>query len=119
MANLAEAGSNKPPVPTTGGTLTAAALKGSPLLRQIAVMMGIAASVALGVAVVLWSQSPSYTPLYGSLAEKDALQVIEALKQAGADYKVDQSNGMVLVPNTKLQEYACSLPVRGCLTAMV
>lgn len=113
MANLAEATSNKPPVPTTGGTLTAAALKGSPLLRQIAVMMGIAASVALGVAVVLWSQSPSYTPLYGSLAEKDALQVIEALKQVGADYKVDQSNGMVLVPNTKLQELRMQLAGQG------
>ncbi len=46
------------------------AIVDNPWLRQMAVMVGIAASVALGVAVVLWSQSPNYAPLYGNLAEK-------------------------------------------------
>jgi flagellar M-ring protein FliF len=90
-----------------------AALTDNLWLRQLAVMVGIAASVALGVAVVLWSQSPSYAPLYGNLAEKDASQVIEALQQAGAEYKVDEATGMVMVPAGKLKELRMQLAGQG------
>lgn len=97
----------------TPATLDAAVLKESPLLRQAAVMVGIAASVAIGVAVVLWSQSPSYSPLFGSLAEKDASQVVAALQQLGADFKVDPSTGMVMVPKGKLQDLRMQLAGQG------
>ena len=89
---------NKLPAPDGGvGVIT-----DNPWLRQIAVMVGIAASVALGVAVVLWSQAPSYAPLYGNMGEKDASQVMEALQQAGVEYRVDEATGMLLVPSSKL-----------------
>ena len=39
------------------------------MLRQIGLLVGLAASVAMGFAVVLWSQQPDYRPLLGSLAE--------------------------------------------------
>ena len=35
------------------------------MLRQVGLMVGLAASVAIGFAVVLWSQQPDYRPLYG------------------------------------------------------
>lgn len=38
------------------------------LLRQIGLMVGLAASVALGVAVVLWAQEPNYQPVLGDLS---------------------------------------------------
>jgi len=88
-------------------------LKDNPLLRQLAVMVGIAASVALGVAVVLWSQSPNYAPLYGTLADQDAMEVMTALQQAGVDFKVDQATGMVMVPSGKLQELRMQLASQG------
>ena len=34
------------------------------MLRQIGLLVGLAASVAIGFAVVLWSQQPDYRPLY-------------------------------------------------------
>ncbi|OQX38871.1 MAG: hypothetical protein B0D88_09935 [Candidatus Sedimenticola endophacoides] len=58
------------------------------VLRQLGVMVGIAVSVALGVAVVLWSQTPSYSLLYGSLGQKEAVEVVAALEQAGIPFKV-------------------------------
>jgi len=91
----------------------AANLKDNPLFRQLAVMIGIAASVALGVAVVLWSQSPSYVPLYGNLADKDASQVMEALQKTGADFTVDQATGMIMVPATKVKELRMQLASDG------
>lgn len=92
---------------------TATTLPDNPLIRQVSLMVGIAASVALGVAVVLWSQAPDYTPLYGSLAENDAAQVVEALQQQGARYKVDESTGLVMVPTDKLKELRMAMASQG------
>lgn len=91
----------------------AASLKDNPLFRQLAAMIGIAASVALGVAVVLWSQSPTYAPLYGNLAEKDATQVIEALQKTGTEFQLDQATGMIMVPAAKVKELRMQLAADG------
>jgi len=109
---MAEATDQKQlPMTDTAGSMTA--IGDTPWVRQLAVMVGIAASVALGVAVVLWSQSPDFAPLYGNLAEKDASQVIEALRQTEADYRVDEATGMVLVPTAKLKEIRMQLAGQG------
>ncbi len=88
-------------------------LKGNLVVRQIAVMIGIAASVALGVAVVLWSQSPNMAPLYGNLAEKDASQVLEALQKTGVEYNVDPASGTIMVPAGKVKELRMQLASSG------
>ncbi|MBL3528216.1 MAG: flagellar M-ring protein FliF [gamma proteobacterium endosymbiont of Lamellibrachia anaximandri] len=88
-------------------------LQDNPIFRQIAVMVGIAASVALGVAVVLWSQAPNYSLLYGNLAQKDAMEIVQALQQIGIEYQVDQSSGAVMVPSADLQEARMKLAGQG------
>lgn len=108
---MAEAGSAKS-LPAPGGNPMGNVVD-NPWIRQIAVMVGIAASVALGVAVVLWSQAPSYAPLYGNMAEKDASQVVEALQQAGVEFRVDEATGMVMVPAGKLKEIRMQLAGQG------
>lgn len=109
---MAEAGTTKNlPAPDLGGGF--AGVTDNPWIRQMAVMIGIAASVALGVAVVLWSQAPSYAPLYGNLAEKDASQIMEALQQTGVDYRVDDVSGMLMVPAAKLKEIRMQLAAQG------
>lgn len=91
-----------------GGTLLE-----NPMIRQLGVMIGIALSVALGVAVVLWSQTPSYSTLYGSLSQKDAPAVADALTQGGIDYKVDPASGSVMVPTASLAEARMKLAGLG------
>ncbi len=85
----------------------------NPVIRQLAVMVGIAASVAIGVAVVLWSWTPSYSLLFGNLAQKDASEVVTALQQAGIDYEVNQETGAVMVPSGKVQEARMKLAGQG------
>ncbi|MDJ0740272.1 MAG: flagellar basal-body MS-ring/collar protein FliF [Gammaproteobacteria bacterium] len=109
---MAEAG-NTGNLPAPSGAAGMPAISDNPWVRQVAVMVGIAASVALGVAVVLWSQSPNFTPLYGNLAEKDASQVMEALTQAGVSYRVDEATGMLMVPSSKLKEIRMQLAGQG------
>lgn len=85
----------------------------NPVVRQLGVMVGIAASVALGIAVVLWSQTPNYSLLYGNLAQKDASEVVAALEQSGIPYKVNQSTGAVMVDSGKVQEARMKLAGQG------
>lgn len=89
------------------------ALKDNPMFRQAAIMVSIAASVALGVAVVLWTQSPSVSPLYGNLAEKDVSVVMDSLNKAGVSFSVDEATGMIMVPTTKVKEIRMQLAAEG------
>lgn len=61
---------------------------GLPVFRQLGLMIGLAASVALGVAIVMWSQTPNYRLLYNSLSAQDSAQVVDALQKSGLKYRV-------------------------------
>jgi flagellar M-ring protein FliF len=88
-------------------------LQDNPIVRQLAVWIGFIASISFGVVVVLWSQSPSFVPLYGNLSQKDAMEIAQALQSAGIDYEVDQSNGIVLVPSGDLRDARMKLAGQG------
>lgn len=83
------------------------------MLRQLGLLLGIAASVALGVAVVMWSQTPNYELLYGSMTDKDVIQVQDALKGENIPYKVDEKTGAVMVAASRLAEARMKLAAAG------
>lgn len=68
------------------------------LLRQAGLMVGLAASVAIGFAVVLWSQGEDWKPLYGSLDRLDPAEVGKILDFNKIPYKIDGSSGALMVP---------------------
>ncbi len=84
-----------------------------PALRQVALLVGLAASVAIGFAVVLWSQEPDYRPLYASLAGLDATQVVETLSTSGIDYRVEPNSGALLVKASDLANARLRLATAG------
>lgn len=67
------------------------------MLRQVGLLVGLAASVAIGFAVVLWSQQPDYRPLFSNLAGMDTNQVIETLAAADIAYTIEPNSGALLV----------------------
>ena len=69
-----------------------------PAVKQIALLVGLAAAVAAGVALVLWSQGDNYTPLYSSLADRDVGEITTQLDSANIPYKLDAATGSLLVP---------------------
>lgn len=83
-----------------------------PAVRQVLLLIGVAAAVAVGFAIVLWSQSPGYTQLYGALAPAEASQVADALKTANIDYKLSDS-GTILVPGSRIHEARMELAAQG------
>ncbi|WP_339731613.1 flagellar basal-body MS-ring/collar protein FliF [uncultured Pseudomonas sp.] len=83
------------------------------MLRQIGLLVGLAASVAIGFAVVLWSQQPDYQPLYGSLDGMDASQVMETLSAADIKYTVEPNSGALLVKSDDLARARMRLAAAG------
>ena len=66
--------------------------------QQIAIIGGLALSMAFLVALLVWWQNPVYHSLYTNLPEEDAGQVIEFLQQQNISYKIDDQTGRILVP---------------------
>lgn len=83
------------------------------MLRQVGLLVGLAASVAIGFAVVLWSQQPDYRPLYGSLAGMDAKQVMDTLATADIPYTVEPNSGALLVKADDLPRARLKLAAAG------
>ncbi|WP_405241370.1 flagellar basal-body MS-ring/collar protein FliF [Lentisalinibacter salinarum] len=84
-----------------------------PAVRQVLLLVGVAGSVAIGIALFLWSQSPAYTQLYGDLAERDRSQVVEALRTAGIDFRLDPGTGAVMVPDARVHDARLELAANG------
>lgn len=74
------------------------------LFRQLGLMIGLAASVAIGFAVVLWSQEPAYRPLLSELSGRDASSIVETLTQNQIPYRIDTNSGALLVPAEHLYQ---------------
>ena len=109
MADMpAEVSANPPaPRPAAGRGLDMSFLVGFgslPIVRQIGLMIGLAASVALGVAVVLWSQDEEYRPLTGVVSARQTNEVAEVLSSSGIPHRLDPASGMLLVPAERIHE---------------
>ncbi len=83
------------------------------MLRQIGLLAGLAASVAIGFAVVLWTQQPDYRPLYGSLSGMDVTQVVDTLASADITYRMDPDSGALLVKSDELARARLKLATAG------
>ncbi len=83
------------------------------LLRQIGLMVGLAASVALGLAVVLWAQEPNYQPVVGDLSSYNPQDVTSILDNSGIDYKMDPRTGALLVPSEQVYDARLKLAAEG------
>ncbi len=92
---------------------TAQGFGGLPALRQIGLMVGLAGSVALGVAVALWSQTPTYSLLYGNLSQRDAAEVTDALQKSNIPFKIDATSGALMVASAQLQNARMKLASDG------
>ncbi len=83
------------------------------LLRQVGVLVGLAAAVALGLYVALWAHQPEYAVLFADLQDRDLNQVIEQLTSNNIPYRMDPNGGTVLVPADHLADARMKLAGAG------
>ena len=84
-----------------------------PAVRQMQLLLGLAAAIALGIGLVQWAMAPDYTPLFGDLPPAASAEVIEALEQQGIPYRVEGGSGVVTVPHDKARELRIRLASEG------
>lgn len=84
-----------------------------PVVRQMGLLVGLAASIAIGIAIVLWAQAPDYSVLFSSISAKDSNEVVQVLQRIGVKYKLDLSSGSILVDNDSVQQARIELAAEG------
>jgi len=84
-------------------------------LRPLLLLVGLAAAVAAGVGVTLWTKGPTYSVLYASLADEEAAAVTRSLSTAGIEYRMEAGSGGISVPAERLSEARMLLAEQGTL----
>lgn len=84
-----------------------------PLVRQIGFMFVLAASIALGTSIVLWSTGPNYTALYLDMPAQDSAGIVAVLEETNTQYKIDGSSGLISVPSDKVHQIRLLMANRG------
>nr|WP_320136802.1 flagellar basal-body MS-ring/collar protein FliF [uncultured Amphritea sp.] len=97
---------------TTGGSV-AFGFNRLGLVRQLGLMVGLAATIAIGFAVVLWSQEPDYRVLYNNISYADANPIVEQLQLNGIPYKFDSTGHNILVAEEYLHKARLRLAAEG------
>src|SRR3954469_12928940 len=82
-------------------------------LKPLLLLVGVAAAVAAGVGVMLWSVGPTYSLLYANLAPEDAAQITQALDSARIPYKLEDGAGSISVPAEQLASARMKLAAQG------
>ena len=77
-------------------------LSSQPVTRQLGLLLGLAASIALGIGLVQWSMTPDYVALFGEMTPSSTNEVVLSLEENGTRYKVDHRTGLVPVPPSNL-----------------
>ncbi|NUO73690.1 MAG: flagellar M-ring protein FliF [Frateuria sp.] len=85
----------------------------SPASRQLLLLVGMAAAVALGVAVVLWSRGPNWGLLYAGLGQQDAAAITQALQSTNTPYQLGNDGSSIMVPASDLAAIRLRLAGQG------
>ncbi|VAX14246.1 Flagellar M-ring protein FliF [hydrothermal vent metagenome] len=75
-----------------------------PVVRQVGLLVGLAASIAIGIGVVLWSQTPTFNILYSNVTAQDAQAMAEILKRNNIEFRLDPDSGAIMVESGKTSE---------------
>jgi flagellar M-ring protein FliF len=96
-----------------GSRLDLKQLARTPATRQLLLLFGVAAAVALGVAVVLWSRGPNFSLLYAGLEQKDAAAVTQALQTSNTPFTLSADGSSIMVPASDLAAIRLRLASQG------
>ena len=83
------------------------------LFRQVGLLVGLAASIAIGFGVVLWTKESNFRPLYSDLTNLDAVEISDILQQNNIGFKFDSNSGLLLVDAAQIHQARLSLASSG------
>jgi flagellar M-ring protein FliF len=84
---------------------------GMPVVRQMTLLIALAASVVLALFAFMWMQTPDYRPMGGSLTPDAMNDAVAALDGRQIDYRIDQNTGLLLVKADQI--YSARMALAG------
>jgi flagellar M-ring protein FliF len=84
-----------------------------PMQRKLLLGGGLAAIVAIFVAMLMWGREGDYRVLYANLSDKDGGAIVASLTQMNVPYKYAEGGGAILVPADKVHDARLKLASAG------
>jgi len=81
--------------------------------QRITIGVTLVAVAASLWALVRWQKEADFKPLFTGLAPEDAGAIVQKLKEAGAEYRLGEGGGAVLVPSARLAELRLAMATAG------
>ncbi len=103
----------EPQVPEAPGSTLLNNLMALSVAKQISLVIALAATIALVVGLLVWSQSKPYSLLFGSVDPKDLNEIVQTLEQQAVDYQIDHASGGILVPTELVPSLRLKLAAAG------
>lgn len=72
------------------------------LPKQIGVIGGIAFSIALSIALLMWSGDATYSPLIHRLQDHNAQEIVEILQRENIDFHIEPNSQVLMVRSTEV-----------------
>lgn len=85
----------------------------TPMGRNVLIGGGVAAALAVIVAIWMWSQGPDYRVLYANYSDKDGGAITASLDQMGVPYKFSEGGSAILVPAAQVPDLRLKLAAQG------
>lgn len=83
------------------------------LLRQLVLMIALAASVAMGVAIILWTMEPDYQPLFSDMSAYDPNEVADLLNSHDIKFQIEPRSGALLIASEDVHNARLKLAAAG------
>jgi flagellar M-ring protein FliF len=84
-----------------------------PMQRKLMLAGGVAALVAIFVAMLIWGRDGDYRVLYTNLSDKDGGAIVAQLQQMQVPYKYSEGGGAIMVPADKVHDLRLKLASAG------
>ncbi|MCX6633330.1 MAG: flagellar basal-body MS-ring/collar protein FliF, partial [Candidatus Solibacter sp.] len=82
--------------------------------RQRITILVVVIAIGAGIySLVQWKKESDFRPLFTGLSPEDASGIVQKLKEAGAEYRLPESGGSVLVPSARLAELRLTMASIG------
>jgi flagellar M-ring protein FliF len=84
-----------------------------PPQRKLFLGGGVAALLAIAVAMAMWSSRPAYKVLFSNLSDKDGGAIVAQLQQMNVPYQYSEGGGAIMVPADKVHDARLKLASAG------
>ncbi len=91
-------------------------LRLGPSSAQVGLLLTLASALTLAAGVLFWAMRPTYVPLGERLGDRSSAELVNYLRGRNLPFEIDDSSGMILVPDDKLRELRLQLATAGLTT---